>query len=57
MALTDDDWSASNHPVIRHRQVAVDRLARSGAPEELLDMFGLSARCIRETVVKLVKEQ
>jgi len=57
MALTDVDWSASNHPVIRHRRVAVDRLARSGAPEELLAMYGLSANCIRDAVVKLVKQQ
>jgi transketolase len=40
-------------PLTRVRKIAVDRVAHSGTPDELLDAFGLSARHIAAAVQQL----
>jgi transketolase len=50
--LLDDTASMG---AVRMHRIAVDRLPRSGPPDALMDMFGLSARHIVDAVLKIVK--
>lgn len=41
--------------ISQFKHVAVTSVPRSGTPEELLESFGLSAKCIAETLTKLTR--
>ncbi|VDO32978.1 unnamed protein product [Haemonchus placei] len=44
--------AVADHPDVRVRSICVQSVPRSGTPDELLDLFGISARHIVEAVTK-----
>jgi transketolase len=50
--------TVSEHHPVPMRFVAIrDRYARSGGPQELLEMYGLTAQCIMDAVQEVIREK